>query len=83
MNSKLSVLQAARSEYIPKLPKLLKDGKFMLVFEDVVADMASVEEIRKQFPESFGKPLARFVVGEGALSCEPISVGVVLSGGFL
>jgi pyrophosphate--fructose-6-phosphate 1-phosphotransferase len=81
MDSKLSALQAARSEYTPKLPKLLKDGKFTLVFEDAVADVVSIEEIRKQFPESFGKPLARFVAGEGTLSSEPMSVGVVLSGG--
>ncbi|MDD3925558.1 MAG: diphosphate--fructose-6-phosphate 1-phosphotransferase [bacterium] len=81
MNSKLSALQVARAEYKPKLPKLLKDNSFKLVFEEAVLDTASIDDIRRQFPHSFGKPLARFVSGEGSLSNEPVSVGVVLSGG--
>lgn len=75
-----STLQSVRAAYQPKLPAVLRSGAFHFV-EDSDARVTTDEEIRKLFPHSWNKRPVRLVAGDDGLSQEPLTVGVVLSGG--
>ncbi len=80
MSTCISELEQARSSYAPKLPSVLK-GEFLLAEESSGSVHTYADEIRKDFPYSIDKPLLRIKAGKGDLVTEPITVGVVFSGG--
>ncbi|MGQ9807497.1 MAG: diphosphate--fructose-6-phosphate 1-phosphotransferase [Armatimonadota bacterium] len=77
----ISELDRARAAYQPKLPRVLTEGTFHLEEDPTDAPHTFADEIRKEFPNTIGKPLLRLMPGAGELSDEPLTVGVVLSGG--
>ncbi len=77
----ISDLQKERSAYQPKLPAVLKSGKFEIKQLEVIEPACDLEEIKALFPNTFGKPMVRIVAGKDTLPTEPMTVGVVLSGG--
>lgn len=76
----LSTLQKARAAYQPKLPSILRSGAFHFV-EAQAPSKPSDEQIAQQFPHTWNKPVVRLASGGSDLTTEPITVGVVLSGG--
>ncbi|MBQ2056022.1 MAG: diphosphate--fructose-6-phosphate 1-phosphotransferase [Bacteroidaceae bacterium] len=74
-----SALQIARAEYQPKLPKALL-GAVKACEGAPTQSVSDQEEIKKLFPNTYGMPVVRFEAGE-AVKGEPITVGVILSGG--
>ncbi|MFH1571629.1 MAG: diphosphate--fructose-6-phosphate 1-phosphotransferase, partial [Gemmatimonadota bacterium] len=74
-------LQQARSEYQPKLPTALRDGKLRVELGQPTAPATDADRIRRLFPETYGQPAATILAGTGALHAGPLTVGVVLSGG--
>ena len=76
---KKSLLQKARAQYQPKLPKGLKGA--VSVKEGVpTQSVGDQEEIKKLFPNTYGMPLIEFVPGEESAN-RKMNVGVILSGG--
>ena len=80
---KLSPLQIERKKYQPKLPKALEVDLASIALElgDKTEAVADREEVKDLFPNTYGKPLARFIQGNGTASNKPLTVGVILSGG--
>ena len=76
---KTSVLQQARANYQPKLPKALL-GAVKVKEGQPTQSVDNQEEIKKLFPNTYGMPLVEFVPGEKALD-KQFNVGVILSGG--
>lgn len=75
-----SALQIARAVYKPKVPQVLKG--FVKIEEGKPTESVShQEEIRKEFPNTYGMPILKFVEGTEKLNHKPINVGVILSGG--
>lgn len=74
-----SLFQQARDAYKPTLPKGLRTA-VGLKEEEVTASVADQEEIRRQFPNTYGMPIVEFVEGEEG-GHEPMNTGVILSGG--
>ncbi|MFH1568484.1 MAG: diphosphate--fructose-6-phosphate 1-phosphotransferase [Gemmatimonadota bacterium] len=74
-------LQQARSQYHPKLPAALRQGKLRVELGQPTAPATDADRIRRLFPETYGQPAATIVAGTGALHAGPLTVGVVLSGG--
>jgi pyrophosphate--fructose-6-phosphate 1-phosphotransferase len=78
---KKSALQIARAAYQPKLPAVLK-GNVAIKDGKNTESVADHDEIRKLFPNTYGKPIITFVAGTADKKRqEPIHVGVILSGG--
>lgn len=78
---KKSALQIARAAYQPKLPAVLK-GNVAIKDGKNTESVADHDEIRKLFPNTYGKPIITFVAGTADKKTqEPIHVGVILSGG--
>jgi len=75
-----SPLQIARESYSPKLPASL-NGAVKIVEGKKTESVADQEEIKKLFPNTYGMPVLSFEPGESSAKKEPISVGVILSGG--
>lgn len=73
------MFQQARDAYKPTLPKGLRTA-VGLKEEEVTASVADQEEIRRQFPNTYGMPIVEFVEGEEG-GHEPMNTGVILSGG--
>ncbi|MDO8587711.1 MAG: diphosphate--fructose-6-phosphate 1-phosphotransferase [Armatimonadota bacterium] len=80
MSARISDLQKQRAGYQPKLPPALRSGKIKVELGAATEPATDREAIRKEFPNTYGQPLARIVHGEG-LESTPLKVGVVLSGG--
>ncbi len=76
---KTSVLQQARANYQPKLPKALL-GAVKVKEGQPTQSVDNQEEIKKLFPNTYGMPLVEFVPGEEAQD-KQFNVGVILSGG--
>lgn len=74
-----SLFQQARDAYKPTLPKGLRTA-VGLKEEEITASVADQEEIRRQFPNTYGMPIVEFVEGEEG-GHEPMNTGVILSGG--
>lgn len=74
-----SALQVARASYQPKLPAGLK-GAVNVKEGAPTQSVDNQEEIKALFPNTYGMPLVEFVPGEQT-ACEPMNVGVILSGG--
>lgn len=76
---KKSLLQKARAQYQPKLPKGLK-GAVSVKEGAPTQSVGDQDEIKKLFPNTYGMPLIEFVPGEESANCK-MNVGVILSGG--
>jgi pyrophosphate--fructose-6-phosphate 1-phosphotransferase len=85
MSISCSPLQKERYAYAPKLPANIADG-----FHDIAAEFGKATEsvsdqaeLKALFPNTYGKPIVRFVRNEGANAQkkEALTVGVILSGG--
>lgn len=81
MAQEISTLQKVRSEYQPKLPAALKSGNIKIELGEPSHPETDQEEIKALFPKTYGQPLVKIVEGDGGLTTEPLTVGVVLSGG--
>jgi diphosphate-dependent phosphofructokinase len=81
MTDTKSPLQQARAGYQPKLPPALRTGNIAVQLGEPTEPATDKEEIRKQFPHTYGQPIATLVEGKGNLTDKPLRVGVVLSGG--
>jgi len=78
---KKSVLQRARADYQPKLPKALQ-GAVKVKLGEVTESVANQKEIRELFPHTYGMPVVEFVPDENPARVEePFNVGIILSGG--
>lgn len=76
-----SLLEQERARFVPQLPALLQDLK-RVQFESGQKSSAikDVEQIKAQFPKTFGRPFVKAKLGE-ARKGRQVRVGVVLSGG--
>ncbi len=77
---KKSALQKARAAYQPKLPIVLT-GAVKAVEGQPTNSVADQEEIKKLFPNTYGRPELRFEKSSNTQPSKPINVGVILSGG--
>lgn len=77
---KKSALQIARAAYQPKLPVSLT-GSVKVVEGEPTRSVADQEEIQKLFPNTYGLPEIRFEKNSTPLQGQPLTVGVILSGG--
>lgn len=79
----VSALERERRLYRPHLPALLEGGLARLSVESSgsTSATADAETIRRRFPRTFGRGVARFDRGSGPQHGGPLRVGVVLSGG--
>ncbi len=80
---KLSSLQKARYQYVPKLPGMLRNGIAEICVKEGEAtkSVADQEKIAKLFPNTYGKKEITFVKGENTSADKKQVVGVILSGG--
>ena len=83
MKPKVSPLQAARTAYEPKLPKVLAlNPSKVAVRMGRLSHPPGEEAIRKLFPQTYGQPEVSFVPGKAPRSFhKPLKVALVLSGG--
>ena len=80
-DSKTSPLQTLRADYKPKLPDSVLGGT-KLVEGKPTESVADQEEIKKQFPNTYGMPILTFEKSNlSPPASEPLNVGVILSGG--
>ncbi len=75
----ISALQAARSQYQPKLPKTLQ-GPVVAVEGKATQSVGNQAEIKELFPNTYGMPVITFEAGAQP-KLEPFNVGIILSGG--
>ena len=75
----ISALQAARSQYQPKLPKALQ-GPVVAVEGKATQSVGNQAEIKELFPNTYGMPVITFEAGAQP-KLEPFNVGIILSGG--
>ncbi len=76
---KTSLLQKARAQYQPKLPKGLQ-GAVKVQEGEPTQSVGDQKEIKELFPNTYGMPLIEFVPGDKEATNE-INVGIILSGG--
>ena len=76
---KTSLLQNARAQYQPKLPKGLQ-GAVKVQEGEPTQSVGDQKEIKELFPNTYGMPLIEFVPGDKDATNE-INVGIILSGG--
>lgn len=79
----LSPLQEARYTYKPKLPKALTQEISTIALElgEPTKALADAQAVESLFPHTYGKPIAKFLPGKGRSNKDPMTVGVILSGG--
>jgi pyrophosphate--fructose-6-phosphate 1-phosphotransferase len=78
---KKSVLQRARADYQPKLPKALQ-GSVKVKVGEATESVANQKEIKDLFPHTYGMPVVEFEADENPARVEePFNVGIILSGG--
>ncbi len=80
---KISSLQAARYEYIPKLPGMLRNGIADICVKEgaETQSVADQEKIQALFPNTYGKKEIIFQKGANTSVAKKQVVGVILSGG--
>ena len=78
-----SILEKTRLEYIPKLPKILKDGisKIAIREGNETKSASDCQKIKKIFPNTYGKKEVTFIEGKNTSKDKKQVVGVILSGG--
>ena len=77
---KKSPLQIARQAYQPKMPVAL-NGNVRLTAGATTQSVADQAAIKELFPNTYGLPIITMEPAEGEPKSEPMSVGVILSGG--
>lgn len=79
----LSALQKERYKYLPKLPPVLRRELRQVTVElgEPTQAIANQSELRELFPNTYGQPVARIVEGTSEIAQQPLTVGVILSGG--
>ena len=75
----ISALQKERAGYQPKLPKALQ-GAVKVQEGAPTQSVDNQEDIKKLFPNTYGRPLVEFVPADSANNAK-INVGIILSGG--
>ncbi len=75
-----SALQIARASYTPKMPAVLDKNVALQEGESTTA-VADAEDIKKLFPNTYGRPIIKFVESDKPESLPAMNVGVILSGG--
>ncbi len=75
-----SALQIARASYTPKMPAVLDKNVVLQEGESTTA-IADAEDIKKLFPNTYGRPIIKFVESDKPESHPAMNVGVILSGG--
>ena len=80
---KISPLQAARYQYQPKLPGMLRNGISAICVKNggATESVADQEKIKALFPNTYGKNEITFQKGENTAPAKKQVVGVILSGG--
>ena len=80
---KLSPLQKARYQYVPKLPGMLRNGINEICVKEgaETQSVADQEKIKALFPNTYGKKEITFQKGENTSVAKKQVVGVILSGG--
>ncbi len=80
---KISSLQAARYEYSPKLPGMLRNGIADICVNagEETQSVADQEKIKALFPNTYGKKEITFQKGKNTSEAKKQVVGVILSGG--
>ncbi len=76
---KASLLQKARLQYQPKLPKGLV-GAVKVKEGELTQSVGNQDEIKSLFPNTYGMPIIEFVPGDEKVGMEK-NVGIILSGG--
>ena len=76
---KTSLLQKARAQYQPKLPRGLQ-GAVKVKEGEPTQSVGNQKEIKELFPNTYGMPLIEFVPGDKEATNE-MNVGIILSGG--
>lgn len=79
----ISPLQAARYQYNPKLPGMLRHGisEISVVSGGATESVADQEKIKALFPNTYGKNEIVFRKGVNTSENKKLTVGVILSGG--
>ena len=80
---KLSPLQKARYQYVPKLPGMLRNGIAEICVKEgeATTSVADQEKIAALFPNTYGKKEITFQKGQNTSAAKKQVVGVILSGG--
>ena len=80
---KISPLQIARYQYIPKLPGMLRNGISEICVKngEATQSVADQEKIAALFPNTYGKNEIIFEKGVNTSEARKLTVGVILSGG--
>ena len=80
---KISSLQAARYEYAPKLPGMLRNGIADICVKEgsETQSVADQDKIKALFPNTYGKKEITFQKGQNTSEAKKQVVGVILSGG--
>ena len=78
-----STLQKARLEYVPKLPKTLRNdiSKITVLEGNETKSVSDCQKIKKLFPNTYGKKEITFKKGKNTATSKKQIVGVILSGG--
>ncbi len=78
-----STLQKIRLEYVPKLPKMLRNGisKITVSEGNETKSVSDCQKIKKLFPNTYGKKEITFKKGKNTSIAKKQVVGVILSGG--
>jgi len=80
---KISPLQMARYQYVPKLPGMLRNGISEICVKNggATESVADQEKIKALFPNTYGKNEIIFQKGQNTSEAKKQVVGVILSGG--
>jgi len=80
---KNSSLQKVRLEYVPKLPKMLRNGISQIAVNEgsETKSVADCDKIKELFPNTYGKKEIIFKKGKNTSVEKKQVVGVILSGG--
>lgn len=80
---KISPLQKARLEYVPKLPGMLRNGIAEICVKEgeKTQSVADQEKIQALFPNTYGEREITFEKGTNTSVAKKQVVGVILSGG--
>ena len=75
-----SALTIARASYVPKRPSVLEKNVKIEEGAPTTA-VADEEELEKLFPNTYGRPVIKFVASDDTVDLPAGNVGVILSGG--
>ncbi len=79
MSENISPFHSQRTSYEPRLPKALQGYARVEEVEGSVA--VSDPDVQKLFPQTFEGKMVKLVPGDKPATTEPLTIGVVLSGG--